>query len=195
MALADIIAKLLELLGLKKGDAQKYDQTERQLRSAKATNTDRLENLKEKIAALEHQAKAQNAKYKTANGDTKRIIGGEIERTCKDLDLLQGQETIISQNLGILSLALAKLDEWRVAKEQGVDEDMLDSLAIELEDVFADLKATGRTAKGLEGVHYEAPQAKQMDIDGRMAELQGEAPASEGLSQSTAERLKALDEE
>lgn len=195
MALSDILAKLLELLRLKKNDAQKYDAIERQLRSARATNADRLESLKERIATLEHQARTQKRKYDAVTGDTKRIVGGEIERTFGDLDRLRGQETILGRNLDKLSLTLAKLDEWRAAREQGVDEEMLDSLAIELEDVFADLKITDRAAKGLEGVRYEAPQAKQMNVDSRMSELQGEAPASEGLSQATAERLKALDEE
>ena len=195
MALSDILSMLLQLLRLKKSDAQKHAKIERQLRSSKAKNADRLEGLKEKIATLERQAKVKKKEYDAANGDTKRIIGGEIERVFGDLDGLQGQETVIGRNLDKISLTLTKLDEWRAAKEQGLDEDMLDDLAIELEDAFADLAAADRTAKGLEAVRYEAPQAKQINVESRMAELQGEAPTAEGLSQSTAERLNALDEE
>jgi len=195
MAISDIIAKLLVMLKLKKSDVQKYEKMEHKLRLKKKHNIDRLDDMKERIATLEQRARVKKVEYEAATGNTKRIIIGEIERTFGDLDRLRGQETIIGQNLDKISLSLVKLDEWRVAKEQGVDEDMLDDLAIDLEDVFADLKATDRTSKSLESVRYESPQTKSIDVDSRLAELQGEAPSSEALSPSTAERLKELDEE
>jgi len=197
MAIANILVKLLQMLGLKKSDVNKFDAVERQLRSARATNEDRLTSLKEKIASLERQALEKKAEYDRSTGDTQRIVGGEIERIFGDLDRLRGQENIIARNLDRLSQALAKLDEYRAAKEQGVGEDILDSLAIELEDAFADLKVTDRAADGLDRVKYEAPQTKpkQVDREGRMAELQGEQPVSEGISAKTAERLRMLEEE
>ena len=196
MALSDIIAKLLELLGLKHSDAKKYEAMERKLRTAKATNVDRLEGLKEQIGVLARQLKTKKKEYDTATGDTKRVVAGEIKRLFGDLDHLQGRETIIGRNLEKLGLAIAKVAEMRDAHAQGVDEEMLDDIAVELEDIFADLKATDRAAAGLEKTSYEAPKGEHVDIESRMADLEGQSESSAEpagtLSESTLDRLKEL---
>lgn len=195
MELSDLLARLLEFLRLKKTDAAKHDEMERKLRAAKASNVDRLEGLKEQIAILERQARAKKKEYDAATGDTKRIVAGEIERIFGDLDRLKGRETIIGRNIDKVGMAIAKLGELKDARAQGVDEDMLDGLAVELEDIFAELKATDRTADGLDQVRYESPKSKQTDVEARMAELEGRTEPPDGMSQSTLDRLKQLDAE
>ncbi len=196
MALSDMLEKILEMLGIKKTDSQQYAKVEQKLRSARSVNTDRLDQLKDKVSDLERQVRQKNREYENATGDTKRIIGGEIERLFRDIDRLRGQETIVTRNMDKISMTLAKVDEWRTAQEQGVDEEMLDGLAIDLEDIFAELKATDRTAKSLDNVKYEE-EAKpdSIDIERRMSELQGEKVSSETMSAETAVRLKELDSE
>lgn len=196
MALSDMLEKILEMLGIKKTDSQQYAKVEEKLRSAKSVNADQLEMLKEKVAEQEREIRQKKRAYDNATGDTKRIVGGEIERLFRDIDRLRGKESIVTRNLDKISLTLAKVDEWRVAQQQGIDEEMLDGLAIDLEDIFADLKATDRTAKSLADVKYEEEaKSNSIDIESRMAELQGEQVTSQGMNAETAARLKALDEE
>ena len=199
MGLGDIISRLLELLGLKHSDKKKYEAMENKLRAARASNVDRLEGMKEQIGTLEAKAKSKKKDYDAAAGDTKRVIAGEIERIFGDLDRLQGRETILGRNIEKLGLAIAKVAEVRDAQTQGIDEETLDDIAIELEEMFADLKATDRAADGLEKVTYEAPKGKEVDVESRMADLEGRTETSKestgALSDSTLERLKALEGE
>ena len=199
MALGDIIAKLLGILGLEQSEAKKYEAIEQKLHISKAANVDRLEGLKEQIAVLEHQAKAKKKEYDAATGDTKRVIAGEIKRIFGELDRLKGREIIIDRNIEKLGIAIAKVAEMRDAQAQGIDEGMLDDIAVELEDIFTDLKTTDRAASSLEQVSYEAPKGRRVDIDSRMAELEGKskfsAEPAEALSESTRNRLKELSRE
>ena len=214
MALADIIAKLLELLGLKKTESKNYEAMEQKLRATKATNVDRLEGLKEQIGVLERKVKVKKKEYDAAAGDTRRIIGGEIERLFVELDRLQNRETILGGNIDKVGLAIAKVSEMRDAQAQGLDEEMLDDIAVELEDIFAELKVTDRAATGLEKTTYEARKEEKVDIESRMADLESQtasvpqatettettesaeaAESVEALSKATLDRLKNLADE
>ena len=79
MALSDMLEKILEMLGIKKTDSQQYAKVEEKLRSAKSVNADQLEMLKEKVAEQEREIRQKKRAYDNATGDTKRIVGGEIE--------------------------------------------------------------------------------------------------------------------
>ena len=196
MALNDVIAKLLEFLGLKKSESDKYEAMDRKLRSSRASNVDRLEGLKEEIAKLTRQVKAKKTEYDAATGDTRRIVKGEIERLFGELDRIRGRETIIGRNISQLDLAVAKLAELRDAKAQGVEPEALDEIAVELEDIFKELKETDRAKNALDEVRYEPQKSATMDIDARVAELEGVDKATETssaeLSDSTRQRLKEL---
>lgn len=196
MSLGDIISKLLELLGLKSTGAKKYQEMERKLRAAKASNVDRLEGLKDQIGVLERQAVAKKKEYDSASGDTRRVIGGEIERLLGELDLLRGREEIIGSSIKKLNLAIAKVGELRDAQAQGADEAVFDELSVELEDIFADLKATDRAAADTEKVTYKAPKGREVDVESRMADLEGRTESTAesvgALSESTLDRLKEL---
>lgn len=196
MALNDIISRLLELLGLKSSDAKKYETMEQKLSANRALNVDRLEALKEKIATLERQAKAKKKEYDAATGDTKRVIAGEIQRILGDLDHLQRREVIIGRNIEKLGLAIAKVAEMRDAKAQGVDEEMFDDISVDFEDIVTDLEATDRAAADAEKVTYTAPKGKDVDVESRMADLEGQSESSAEsagtLSAATLDRLNEL---
>ena len=196
MALSDIISRLLELLGLKSSDAKKYETMEQKLSANRALNVDRLEALKEKIATLERQAKTKKKEYDAAKGDTKRVVAGEIQRILGDLDHLQRREVIIGRNIEKLGLAVAKVAEMRDAKAQGVDEEMFDDISVDLEDIVTDLKATDRAAADAEKVTYTAPKGKEIDVESRMADMEGQSESSTEsagtLSAATLDRLNEI---
>jgi hypothetical protein len=199
MGINDMLARLLEMLGIKQSESRKYAAMETKLRANKAANVDRLEGLKEQIAMLIRQAKAKKKEYDAAVGDTKRIVQGEIERLFGELDRLKNRETIIGRNISQLDLAIGKLLELQDAKAQGVDPEMLDSIAVELEDIFAELKTSDRAKESLDKVNYQPKQTAEMDIEARLSELQGtheaNAEAEAKLPDSTLDRLKQLAEE
>lgn len=190
-----ILSKLAQLLGIKPSESQRLELMESKLGEAKATNVDRLEDLKREIRALEARALQKKREWVQAKGESRRIIAGEIERTFRDLDRLHGRERIISSNIDKLSLALSKIKELSVARAQGVEEGQLDELAVELQDVFADLKASDRAAKDLEQEKYEPLETSHIDVEERIAEVEGHKEAPSGLSEKTLRRLKQLEGE
>ena len=192
MTIPELLQRLLELLGIKQSDNAKFQRLKEKLSTAKATNIDQVESLKEKIKTLERKALEKKREYDASKGDVKRVVGGEIERIFKELDRLKGRETILGQSLDKLSLAATKVEELIVAGQQGVDEYVFDGLAVDLEDVFVELKATDKAAQGLEEVAYEAPKSDQIDVESRLSELDSSKEASQEISQSTAQRLKEL---
>ena len=196
MVMSDLLARLLEFLGIKKSDSAKYRCLKEKIHSAKATKVDQLESLKDELRILERKVLKKKKEYDAAKGSVKRIIAGEIERIFKAVDRLKGLEAIIGQGIDKLSLAETKVGEIIAGSVQDLEEDIFDELAVELEDIFAELKRTDRAAQQLEDVSYEAPKAAQIDVESRMAELEGEKKSvkeSPGeLPESTLQRLKEL---
>ncbi len=194
-AISEILSKLAQLLGLKPSEERRVDLMEQKLTASRAGNVDRLEALKDKIRLLESQALRKKKEFEAAHGDSKRILGGSIEQAFRDLDRLQGQERIISNNIERISVALAKIQEWKDARRTGLEEGQLDELALNLQEAVDGLKATDREAADLERVEYEAPKRSRVDVEERMGELQGEAATKTGLSPETEKRLKRLEAE
>ena len=137
----------------------------------------------------------QPSELEGARGDIKRLVAGSIEQVFRDLDRLQGQEQIIRSNIERLSVAQAKLQELNVAQVTGLEEGQLDDIALDLQDAFAGLKATDREAAELEQVAYEAPKRSRVDVEQRMAEVEGEGVNTTGLSPEAEKRLKQLEAE
>lgn len=196
MALPDLLVRLLEFLGIKKSDSDRFRRLKEKIHSAKAAKVDQLESLKDQHRVLERKALGKKKEYDASKGNVKRIIAGEIDRIFKDIDRLKGQEAIIGQGIDKLSLASVKIDEILAGSVQDLDEDVFDDLAVDLEDIFAEHKRTDRAAKALEDVSYEAPQTAQIDVESRMAEFEGEDQTSKEspnqLPESTVQRLKEL---
>ncbi|MFW6106655.1 MAG: hypothetical protein ACOC8H_00695 [bacterium] len=199
MELSDILARLMETLGLKKSQADKYLAMDKKLRASRASNVDRLESLKEEIGALMRRIKSKKKEYDAATGEARRVVKGEIQRVFAELDRLKNREQIIGRNIGQLDLAVAKLAELQDARSQGVDTETLDDIAFELEDIVDELKMTDKAREDLDQVTYEPQKASEMDIEARVANLEGTGketePVSEELSESDMKRLKELADE
>ena len=190
-----ILSKLAQLLGIKPSEKRRTELMEQKLATAKASNVDRLETLKDKIRQFEAQALRKKKEFEASKGDTKRIVGGEIERLFRDLDRLHGQENVIAANIERISVAQAKLEEYRAAEAKGLEEGELDDIALELQEAFEELKVADRASRDLEGVEYHAPQVSPVNAEKRMAEVAGEQETETGLSAETEKRLKQLETE
>ena len=192
MAIPELLQRLLEMLGIKQSDNAKFQSLKEKISTSKATKIDQLESLKDQHLALNRQALEKKKEYDTAKSNVKRIIASEIERIFKQIDRLQVQEDIIGQAIDRLDLARVKTDEIIAGSVEDIDEDVFDDLAVELEDVIADLKRKDISSKELEGISYEAPKSDQIDVESRLSELDGTKEVAQDISQSTAQRLKEL---
>lgn len=188
------LSKLAEVTGLKTSETEKLNKMEEKLRTSKAANIDKVEELKLQIKRLESQALKKKQEYDKATGATKRLVGGEIERIFNDLDRLKGRETIIVRNIEQVSVAIAKIEELKAAQSHGVEEDVFDDLALDLEDIFGELRSTDRAAEGLSKVNYDAPEKEAMNIESRLESLDVDKVASEDTP-SFEKRLKELEAE
>ena len=190
-----ILSKLAILLGINPSEKRRMEIMKQKLGVAKANNVDQMEALKDEIRQLETQALRKKEELDQAKGDSKRIRIGEIERTFREINRLHGRERIIASNMEKISIAQAKLRELEAAKIQGVEEGHLDDIALELQEVFADLKVADRAAKDLERVEYEAPEAASVNVEKRMAAVGGDKEAQPELSAETQKRLAELETE
>jgi len=186
MSVGDFLDWLLKLLGIRDTDEKKYRKLEEKLRTVKAAKVDRLEGLKEDIGLLEKQAKKKEKEYDTSTGETRHIIKGEIERLFDELDAKRENNKILGGNIGKLDLTLGKISQALDAKGQGLDEDLLDEIAADLEDIFEELKETDEAAESLKDIRYEAPEKKEP------VEYEKE---DNSLSPSIRERLNNIPEE
>lgn len=192
-SISAILSKLARLLGIKPTDERRTEMMEQKLAVAKAGNVDQLEALKDKIRQFEAQVLRKKKEYESARGDSKRIVGGEIERLFRDLDRLHGRENVIGSNIERISVAQAKIQEYKVAQTKGLEEDELDDIALELQDAFEGLKVADRASRDLEYVKYQAPRADPVNTEKRMAEVTGEQQTTTGLSAETEKRLRQLE--
>jgi len=165
---------------------------EAKLEAAKRDNTDSLEALKDEIRALEARALQKKKELDRTHGDSRRIVVGEVERIFRELDRRRGREGVIAANMERIGIALAKIGEAKDALRAGVTEDQFDDIALEIQDLFGELKEADRAARDLEREKYEAPEPSRVDVEQRMAEVAGEEKAPAELSPETEKRLKQL---
>ncbi|MEW6078709.1 MAG: hypothetical protein AB1724_12910 [Thermodesulfobacteriota bacterium] len=191
--LSAVLAKIAASLGMKPSQAKHLELMEQKLSAARAGNMDQLETLKDEIRRLENRAVQKKKESDAARGDIKRMLIREIEQTFRDLDRLKGRETIITANVDRISLALAKVHELVAAQSSGIQEGQLDDIALDLQGMFGQLKASDREARDLERESYEGPERAAMDVSQRVGELEGTKETSAELSESTLQRLKELE--
>ncbi len=193
-SLSAIFAKIAEWLGMKPSQAKRLELMEQKLTAARAANADKLEALKDEIRKLEQRAIRKKKEADSARGDVKRMVIREIEQTFRDLDRLRGRETIIVANLERISVAISKVREWNAAQDRGIEEGQLDDIALDLREVFDQLRTSDREVRDLENERYESPERASVDVSQRVGELEGAKETPVELSDSTLKRLKELEE-
>ena len=194
-AIRSVLANIAKFLRIIPSDERRVEFMDRKLAVAKAKNVDRLDALKHTIKQIEAEVLLKKKEYESARGDSKRIAGGEIERLFRDLDGLRGQERVIFSNIERISVAQAKLAEYKDAQQKGLEEGELDDIAVGLEDAFEGLKTADRASRDLDRIQYESRESKSIESEKRMAEVAGERETTTGLSPETEKRLKQLDTE
>ena len=190
-----VLSKLAQCLGIKPTEEQRLYLTEERLARARADNVDRLEQVKEEVRKLEARALRKKQEYDAAQGPLKRIAARELEQVFRDLDRVEGRERIILRNIEKLSVAQAKLEELKVARAEGLGEDLLDDLALDLEEALDALKAADRATRDLEETKYVAPESQSVDVEKRMTELVSPEDAGVRLPEAARERLARLEAE
>jgi len=195
--IGEILAKLATWLRLKPSEEDRLKEMEEQLASARADNEDRLDELKKEAVRLENRLRQQHQQYKQARGATKRIIAREIELTVRELDRTSGREKILTSSLEKISIAQAKLQELMAARAEGVSEDVIDDIGLDLQEALEAVRTTDRAAINLERETYEPPQRTPVDVEQQVAELErGESEENVAqLSPEAQRRLKELEEE
>lgn len=193
-----LLEKVAQVLGGKGPDEKRLrtlDQMEEKLLVAKRDNTDAVDQLKADIRSREKQAVRKKRELDQTRGESKRVVVGEIERIFRGLDRLRGAEDITAANLDRIGLALAKVGEAKAALRRGAAEEQFDDIALEIQDLFSKIRDADQAARQLEGEQYAAPERSRVDVEKRMAEVQGEEATAAELSPETQKRLEQLETE
>jgi len=197
-----LIEKLVSVFRRKSPEQRRLKalvEMEEKLWSAQRANTDAVEALKAEIRTLEARALQKKKEHERTHGDSRRIVVGEIERIFRELDRLRGRERIVASNLDRIGLALAKIGEAKAAIEHGITEEEFDDIALEIQDLFGQLRDADRAARELEREQYKIPEPAPVDVEKRMAELeeesQPEMEAPADLPPELEKRLRRLEAE
>ena len=195
MSMPDLLAKMAQMAGLKASDAQRLESFKKKLAEKKTGNSYQVEKIKDEIRALEARALKKNKEFSEAHGGVKDILKGEIERTFRDLDRLNGKREILERNLEQISEVEAKLSELEVATLRGATDEELDDLALRAQEEFAGLQADDRATEDLRKERYEGRKAEPMDIEERVSRVEAPKRKESALPADIQERLKALEPE
>ena len=182
-------------MGIFDNKAKQKQKKDAQIAAEKARLIDSLDQLKEKSNQLERKALGLKNDFDSANGNSKKIIGKEIEQVFRDIDRMRGQENIIMSKIDQYSLAQSKMEELTHAQPQGVDENLLDDVAVDLQDAHEELKSADRVAADLESIEYENPSMSKIDSEERLAEINEDQESVDKLPSEIEERLSQLETE
>lgn len=158
---------------------------------------DRIEDLKQRMSALESKALRLSQERNQTKGAAKRVIEQEIVETFRRLDLMRHEEAILRGVAANNSAVEAQLNAQAAGVVGGVTEDMADEVALASEEMVAELKATDRAVSSMEKVQYERPEdAGRIDLESKLSELEG-APCAEtqSLPPDIEKRLRELESE
>lgn len=195
------LQKLAEFLGLRKSERAQIEAQRRGLLSLRRNLTDELDNLKTDIRVLEQRALKLAKELEQAKGAGKSITADQIELTREEIRAQQGRQDVLVSRISNVNTALGKLDELEAARKKGVGQDVLDDIAISLDEALAELKGEDKAARDLKHVEYrrERPQsvqqAQEAEVDTEAIAAPAQKAPKEALSQETAEWLKQLESE
>jgi TolA-binding protein len=193
--MSDLLAKMAEMAGLKASDAKRLESFKKKLAEKKTGNAYQVEKIKDEIRALEARALKKNKEFTDARGGVKDILKGEIERTFRDLDRLNGKREILERNLEQISEVEAKLSELEVATLRGATDEELDDLALRAQEEFSGLQADDRATEDLRKERYQGPKTEPVDIEERVSRVEAPKRKESALPADIQERLKALEPE
>jgi len=133
--------------------------------------------------------------YDNARGDIRKVIQGEIERTFREIDRLNGRISIISSCIEKINITSAKVEELAAARTQGVTEEQLDDIAIDLQAVFEELEISDKATADLVKTVYKPLKTDEINIESRLSNIETQHKTVSELSPDTQKRLEELEEE
>lgn len=189
---SSFFSRLAQRLGLQRSAAKEMDRMARSLQAARTANVDRLEAHTDRIGMLERRLLQKKKELDASRGGVARVLIAEIEQTFHQLESMGGVEAILRGNLGRISTALAKIEEWRAAQLSGAGADALAEIALGLEDTLERLKAADREVGRLAAVRYDPP-VRSEDSPARRGGGAGEDYDGTMLSEALLMRLQELE--
>jgi len=195
MGLADLLARMAAATGLKASDARRLETFQKKLAEKKTSNSYQVEKIKDEIRSLEARALQKNQEFGAARGGVKAIVQGEIERTFRDLDRLQGQRAILERNLEQISEVEAKLGELGAATLRGATDAEVDHWIDAAQETFADLRADDRAMRDMCKERYAGPPSEPVDIAARVSRVEAPKKKEAALPADIQKRLKELEPE
>jgi len=169
-----MLSRIGEKFGFSKSDKKRQAEMLEEVASRKRKCHDGLETLKERINLIENRARKKKAELDATKGQRRRIVVNEVKQLLRELDKLGGQEKILLGQLNKLSTLEAKISEVQVAGELAVAEDMVDDIAVDLEDAHDKLVSEDEAVRDLEKIGYDGfeEEAEEDDLDARFAEFE-----------------------
>ncbi len=169
---------------------------EQKLRAMKIENVNNFDELKKKIQHLEAKIVRKKTEYDTSRGSVKQMVMLEIEQMFKELDSLKQNQLILNRNINKITQEISKLEQIRDSGLQGLNQEEIDQLALNLEDNFSKLQELDLVSKDLERVIYHHKEENQSELLERLSAF-AEAPVleQEALISHTHRLKDLLDEE
>lgn len=191
------MAKVLERIGLKGSDLKKQKAKKQQLREQKALNIDAIEEIKDKIIAIEDMIKRKNRQMKKTTGIRKRMLKDEIIRFFKEIDtIVADEEKLLSANIDKINVTLSKYRITDIIENLSLNEADLEDLANELEDSKDIKNATDIAFNYLNKIDI-VDKVKDYNVDARFNEFNTEIDntiADDELPEELIARIAEMEE-
>jgi len=190
-SIRDLIAKLFRRDSNQRR-LRVLDEMEGRFEAVRRDNEDQLHSLKDEIRMLEERAINKRHELDNTTGESRRIVVREIEAICAQLDRLRGREEIVAANLDRIGKAISKIGEARASLGVGVSEDEFDHIAIELQDLFGNLRQLDRAASELDKESYTQASRKEPSVEERAEAVPEETATEPSLSPAIEDRINNM---
>jgi len=197
-SMQDLLARVATSLGIKDSEARHLEKVIDRLAAEKQRYADKIDDLKDEIERLEAQALKKKKRMDAARGESKRIIGREIEQILVERKSLREREGLLFNRQRKVILLLSKFELATHAQEpekESLPEDLPDEATDLMEDLIAEEKSSDKAHDQLEKRRYEEPtRAPEVDVAAELADITGESEADTGLSKEFMDELDALED-
>ena len=143
-----------------------------------AANTERREGVASRVEGVYKEIAAKKKAYASAPAARKRILEAELKARLAEYKAVERELGVLLENERVLSQVKGRLNEMIAYGMAGVTEDLIDDVAIDIEDRAADADARLDAARELEraGRRRERESDRESFLD-QLAEFDEEVPS------------------
>ncbi len=194
-SMQELLSKVATSLGIKASESRRLEAVMDKLTAARKQYDDKIEDLVDEIRRLEAIAVRKKREMDAARGETRRILGREIEQVLRERKSLREMEGLIFSRREKVVLLLRKFEVVSTAQASGqLDiEDLADDAVEHMEEVIADEKDADRATQQLEEVKFEEPERPAVDIASELGEIEGTSEESFELPADMLDELSKLE--